>query len=66
MSQLHKDMYMALLNGIEDVMEYINQEMVIPEKYGWDLTREVLFRLQAALQNAEDIYVEAGENGTRP
>ena len=41
-------------------MEYINREMVLPEKYDWDHTREILLRLQAALQQAEDMYV----NGT--
>ena len=59
---VYKEMYIALLNSTEEVMEYINREMVIPENYDWNHTREILCQLQAALQTAEDIYVEAEED----
>ena len=62
MSELYKKMYIALLNGAEEIIEYINREMLIPENYDWNHTREILCKLQASLQTAEDIYVEAEEN----
>ena len=61
MLELHKKMYTTLFNRVEDVMTYINDEMVVKERYDWDHTREVLLRLQAALQETEEIYMEAGE-----
>ena len=58
MSQVYKEMYLTLSNDMEAVMGYINREMVIPEQYSWDRTREVLLQIQAALQKCEDIYVD--------
>ena len=65
MSELHRKMYTTLFRRVEDVMAYINREMVIPEAYDWDHTREILSKLQDALQEAEDIYVNA-EDGEEP
>ncbi|MDE7246084.1 MAG: hypothetical protein K2O18_19215 [Oscillospiraceae bacterium] len=62
MSELYKKMYLALFYGTEDVMKYINREMVIPETYDWDHTREILLRLQAAFLAAEDLYMNATDD----
>lgn len=58
MSNLYQKLYTTLFNHVEDVMTYINSEMVLKEAYDWDHTREVMLRLQAALQECEDIYVD--------
>ncbi len=62
MSQLYTRMYTTLVTTMEDVIAYISREMVIPEIYDWNRTREVLLKLQAGLQKAEDIYVDAGDD----
>ena len=59
MSQLYKKMYVSLVTCMEDVIAYVSREMMIPETYDWNHTREVLLKLQAGLQKAEDIYVDA-------
>lgn len=58
MSNLYQKLYTTLFNRVEDVMNYINDEMVLKEAYDWNHTREVMLRLQAALQECEDIYVD--------
>ncbi len=63
MSELFEKMYVSLLSSTEDVIAYISREMVIPEIYDWNRTREVLLMLQAGLQKAEDIYVDAEDDG---
>ncbi len=62
MSQLYKKMYVSLVTSMEDIIAYISREMVIPETYDWNHTREVLLALQAGLQKAEDIFVESEDN----
>ena len=62
MLQVYKRMYTTLVTSMEDVIAYISREMVIPETYDWNRTREVLLQLQAGLQKAEDIYVDAGDD----
>ena len=42
-------------------MEYISSEMILKNAYDYDHTREALLRLQSALQECEDIYVNAGQ-----
>ena len=42
-------------------MEYISSEMILKNAYDYDHTRETLLRLQSALQECEDIYVNAGQ-----
>lgn len=59
MSNLYQKLYTTLFNRVEDVMTYINSEMVIKGAYDWGHTREVMLGLQAALQECEDIYVDA-------
>lgn len=54
----YQKLYTTLFNRVEDVMTYINDEIVLKEDYDWDHTREVLLRLQAALQECEYIYVD--------
>jgi len=54
----YQKLYTTLFNKVEDVMTYINDSMVLKETYDWDHTREILLRLQAALQECEDIYVD--------
>lgn len=55
----YQKLYTTLFNRVEDVMTYINSEMVIKGAYDWDHTREVMLGLQAALQECEDTYVDA-------
>lgn len=62
MSSLYRKMYTTLFNRVEDAMAYINSEMVLKELYDWDHTREVLLKLQAALQEVEEIYIDADED----
>lgn len=59
MSEQYKTLYTTLFNRVEEVMRYINSEMVLKETYDWDHTRETLLKLQAALQECEDLYAEA-------
>lgn len=54
----YQKLYTTLFNRVEDVMTYINDNIVLKETYDWDHTREVMLRLQAALQECEDIYVD--------
>lgn len=61
MSELYQKLYTTLFNRVEDVMDYINSEMVMREVYDWDHTRQALLMLQAALQECEDLYVDAEE-----
>ena len=60
--EMYKKMYITLVNGGEDVIKYINDEMMIPQAYDWDHTRQILLIIQQALQKAEDIYVDCGES----
>ncbi len=57
MLELYQKMYTTLFNSIDNVMEYITREMMIPETYDWNHTREILLKLQAAHQKTEDMYV---------
>ena len=59
MSSLYQKLYTTLFNRVEDVMTFINDDMVRKETYDWDHTREILLKLQSALQECEDIYVDA-------
>lgn len=59
MPNLYQKLYTTLFNRVEDVMTYINDEVVLKEAYDWDHTREALLQLQAALQECEDVYVDA-------
>ena len=59
MSNLYPQLYATLFNHVEDVMTYINDDIVLKEAYDWDHTRAVMLKLQAALQECEDIYVDA-------
>ena len=59
MSNLYQKLYATLFNHVEDVMTYINDDNVLKEAYDWDHTRAVMLKLQAALQECEDIYVDA-------
>ena len=59
MPNLYQKLYTTLFNRVEDVMTYINDEVVLKEAYDWDHTRKVMLKLQAALQECEDIYVDA-------
>lgn len=59
MSALHKRLYATLFGRVEETMEYINNEIVSNNAYDWNHTREVLLKLQAALQECEDMYVDA-------
>ena len=63
MSQLYKRMYVSLVSTMEDVIAYISREMIIPETYDWNRTREILLKLHAGLQKAEDIYVDSDDDG---
>ena len=58
LSNLYQKLYTTLFNHVEDVITYINSEMVIKETYDWDHIRKVMLKLQAALQECEDIYVD--------
>ena len=62
MCQLYRKLYTTLFNRVEDVMAYMNSEMVLKEAYDWDHTREAMMKLQAALEEAEDIYITAEED----
>ncbi|MDE7243633.1 MAG: hypothetical protein K2O18_06620 [Oscillospiraceae bacterium] len=62
MSQLYKKMYLSLFHATEEIMEYIFTTMMIPEIYDWNHTREILLKLQAAQQKAEDMYVDAEDD----
>ncbi len=55
----YQKLYATLFNHVEDVMIYINDDIVLKEAYDWDHTRAVMLKLQAALQECEDIYVDA-------
>lgn len=59
MSNLYQKLYTTLFNRVEDVMAYINDDIVLKQAYDWDHTREVMLKLQAALQECEEIYVDA-------
>ena len=61
MSELHQKLYETLFVRVESVMEYISSEMILKNAYDYDHTRETLLRLQSALQECEDIYVNAGQ-----
>ena len=61
MSELHQKLYATLFGSVETVMEYISSEMILKNAYDYDHTRETLLRLQSALQECEDIYVNAGQ-----
>ena len=61
MSQLYRKMYTTLFNRVEDVLACIERKMWIPQSEDWMYTREVRLKLQAALQECEDIYVGAEE-----
>ena len=56
--EMYQKMYTSLFNDVEDVMTYINREMVVHEAYDWNHARETLLKLQAALQKCEDLYVD--------
>ena len=61
MSQLYKRMYTRLFGRVEDVLESIEGKMQIPQSEDWMYTQEVHSKLQAALQECEDIYADAGD-----
>ena len=61
MSELHQKLYATLFGRVETVMDYISSEMILKNAYDYDHTRETLLRLQSALQECEDIYVNAGQ-----
>ena len=64
MPELYKKLYITLFDRVEKVMEFTNNEMVLKNAYDWDHTREILSRLQAALQECADLYIDsAEENG---
>ena len=61
MSKVHKKMYTTLVSRVEDVLEEIEKKMWIPQSEDWMYTKEIHGKLKAALQECEDLYVDAEE-----
>ena len=61
MQDISQKQYTTLFTRVEETMTYINSEMVLKETYDWNHVREILLKLQAALEEAEEIYVSKEE-----